>query len=400
MLDLIAIGGGIVGIATAREMLRRHPDLALAVLEKETGLARHQTGRNSGVIHAGIYYAPDSLKARFCRAGLAATYAFCAEQELPAERCGKLLVATSEAELQRMEALHDRARANGVALTRLSQAELREREPNIRGLGAVESASTGIADYAAITRRMADLVAAAGGTVSTGEEVLHLVEDEAGVTVETRNRSLTARQVIVCAGIQADRFAAMSGLGGDFMMVPFRGEYYRLAPRCDDIVRQLIYPIPDPALPFLGIHLTRMIGGYVTVGPNAVLAGAREGYRLRDVSLRDLGGMARFPGLRKMLRKNLSHGVSELANSLLRSRYLAACQRYCPSLEARDLQPHPAGVRAQAVMADGTLVHDFMIRTTRRIIHVCNAPSPAATSAMPIAAHVADVAGELFGLTA
>jgi L-2-hydroxyglutarate oxidase len=395
MPDLVIVGGGIVGIATAREMQRRMPGKRIAVLERERSLAAHQSGHNSGVIHAGIYYAPDSLKAQFCRAGLEATYAFCAEQGLPVERCGKLVVATSSLEVERMDALYDRAQKNGVPLRRMSREELAEREPNISGLSALESPQTGIVDYAAVTRRMAELAAEDGAEISTGTEVRYLGEDATGVTVETDSGSIRARHVIVCAGIQADRFAAMSGLADDFAMVPFRGEYFRLAPRCDDIVRHLIYPVPDPALPFLGIHLTRMIGGYVTVGPNAVLAYARNGYRFRDVSPRDLAGMLRFPGFRSMLRANLRHGVGELANAVFRKRYLLQCQRYCPSLQLDDLRPYPAGVRAQAVLRDGTLVHDFMIRNTRRIVHVCNAPSPAATSAVPISRHIGDVAQEV-----
>ena len=295
-----------------------------------------------------------------------------------------------------MEALHSRAVANGVQLDRLSQAELRAVEPAITGLGALRSTRTGIADYGAITRRMAELVEEAGGEIATGQEVLGLHEDLQGVTVETAGRTYRARHAIVCAGIEADRLAAQCGLGGDFMMVPFRGEYFRLSDRCNDLVQHLIYPVPDPAVPFLGIHLTRMIGGFVTVGPNAVLAGGRYGYRRGDLALREMVRLAGFRGVRRMLRQNLRHGLGEMANSLSRRRYLAACRRYCPSLELSDLQPHPPGIRAQAVMADGTLVHDFMIRTTARMIHVCNAPSPAATSAMPIAEHVAGVAEDLF----
>lgn len=396
MPDLVIIGGGIVGIATAREMQRRMPGASITVLERESALAMHQTGHNSGVVHAGIYYAPDSMKARFCRAGLEATYAFCAEQGIPVERCGKLVVATSPVEVARMEALFERAQRNGVPLRRLSREELLEKEPNITGLAALESPRTGIVDYGALTRRMAEIATENGAEIVTGREVLNLAEDASGVTIETAAGSLRAGHVIVCAGIQADRFAAMSGLAEDFMMVPFRGEYFRLAPRCDEIVQHLIYPVPDPALPFLGIHLTRMIGGYVTVGPNAVLAYARNGYRFRDVSPGDLAEMMRFAGFRRMLRANLRHGFRELANAVIRRRYLRQCQRYCPSLTLRDLQPYPAGVRAQAVLANGDLVHDFMIRNTPRIVHVCNAPSPAATSAMPIAEHVAGVAQKVF----
>lgn len=399
MEDIVIIGGGIVGIATALELLRSWPGLAVHVLEKEAGLARHQTGRNSGVIHAGIYYAPGSRKAAFCREGLEATLAFCREHALPHDQCGKLIVATSAAEMTRMQALAGRARLNGLALEVLGPAELRAREPDITGLGALLSPATGITDYGAVVRRMADLVAEAGGQITTGARVTGLREGANSVQVTLADgRAIETRHVIACAGAQADRLARLCGVGDDFAIVPFKGEYFRLAPRHDRIVNHLIYPVPDPALPFLGIHLTRMIGGFVTVGPNAVLSLAREGYRKLSVSPRDVVEMAAFPGFWRTIAANLASGVTEMANSALRRRYLAACQRYCPSLELSDLKPYPPGIRAQAVMRDGTLVHDFLIRNTARTIHICNAPSPAATSAMPIARHIRDLAARGFDL--
>ncbi len=399
MQDLTIIGGGIVGIATAYRLQQDFPGLDITVLEKETGLATHQTGRNSGVIHAGIYYAPDSLKAKFCCEGLEQTITFSREHGLPYEQCGKLLVATSADELTRMEALYERAIRNGLKLQRLDKAELQRTEPNITGIGALLSPSTGIADYTAITDKMAELFKSNGGEIRTNAEVNAINETQNDVTITLSDgSSVKSRHAIVCAGVQADRLAAMCGVGGDFAMVPFKGEYYRLAPRHDSIVNHLIYPIPDPELPFLGIHLTRMIGGYVTVGPNAVLSLARENYGKLGMNAADMAAMAKFPGFWKTLFANLGSGLDEIRNSAFRSRYLKACQKYCPSLELSDLLPHPPGIRAQAVMRNGTLVHDFLIRETNRTIHICNAPSPAATSAMPIASYIRDQAVRTFSL--
>lgn len=399
MEDLTLIGGGIVGIATALELQRRCPGLPIRVLEKEQALARHQTGRNSGVIHAGIYYAPGSLKARFCREGLKATVQFCQDHGLPYDQCGKLIVATNEVEVERLKALTARALENGLEVRPVSAAELAETEPNITGLGALLSPATGIVDYTAVTAKMADLFTAAGGEIRHGADVTGIRESANTVHLTlSGGETLTTGRLIACAGVQADRLARMCGVGDDFAIVPFKGEYFRLAPRHDTIVSHLIYPVPDPDLPFLGVHLTRMIGGYVTVGPNAVLSLARDRYGKAAMNLRDMADMARFPGFWRTLGANLSPGLSEMADSAFRRRYLRLCQRYCPSLTLSDLQPHPPGIRAQAVMRNGTLVHDFLIRETPRTIHICNAPSPAATSAIPIARHIGDTAGKLFGL--
>ncbi len=398
--DLAVIGGGIVGLSTAMQMTERYPGIAVAVLEKEPALASHQTGRNSGVIHAGVYYQPGSLKARFCREGVTATIDFCQERAIPYEQCGKMIVATEPDELPRMEALYTRAIENGIAIERLDRAELARREPRIRGLAALYSPTTGIVDYARIARAMADVVRERGGEIFTSSEVTFIDESANGVNLEAGRHLLRARHVISAAGLQADRIARMCGVDLDFQIVPFRGEYYRLGADKNDIVDSLIYPVPDPELPFLGVHLTKMIGGYVTVGPNAVLAFAREGYAFGDVNLRDLGEMARFPGFRKVIQANLKSGALEMANSLVKARYLALCQRYCPELTLADLSPYRPGVRAQAVLPDGTLVHDFLIGETTRTIHVLNAPSPAATSAIPIGKHIVGLAEERFGLRA
>jgi len=401
MTDLTIIGGGIVGIATALDIGRTWPGMTIRVLEKERALSLHQTGRNSGVIHAGIYYAPGSLKARLCREGLVQTLRFSREHGIAVDQCGKLLVATSPVEVDRLRALTARALGNGLDVRPVSAAELKEREPNIVGLEALLSPATGIADYPAIVRQMADLLRDMGCEITLGAAVTGIEEAANGVSLRLASGEvLKTRHLIVCAGLQADRLARRCGLGDDFAIVPFKGEYYRLAPRNDQIVRHLIYPVPDPALPFLGVHLTRMIGGHVTVGPNAVLSLSREGYAKIAPSMRDMVEMAGFPGFWRTMRTNLKTGLAEAANSAFRSRYLQLCQRYCPSLQLDDLHPHPPGIRAQAVMRDGTLAHDFLIRQTRRTIHICNAPSPAATSAIPIARHIRDAAAGAFDLRA
>ncbi|TCQ06106.1 L-2-hydroxyglutarate oxidase [Rhizobium sp. PP-F2F-G36] len=395
--DLAIIGGGIVGLSTALEISTRWPGLSVVVLEKEAEVATHQTGRNSGVIHAGVYYQPGSLKARFCKEGVEATIDFCREHGIPFEQCGKMLVATAPDEMPRLAALEDRCRQNGLQVERLDAAELVRREPHICGVGALFVPTSGIVDYGLIARTMAGILVDRGVEIRTGASVETLREEADGVRIQLPQEEIRARHVIACAGIMADRLARLCGLELDFRIVPFRGEYYRLGADKDRIVNHLIYPIPDPALPFLGVHLTKMIGGYVTVGPNAVLAFAREGYRFSDVNVRDLKEMIAYPGFRRLVRNNLRSGLSEMGNSLSKRRYLALCRRYCPELQLDDLQPYRPGIRAQAVLADGSLVHDFLIRETHRTIHVCNAPSPAATSAMPIARDLADRAAALFG---
>jgi len=390
MYDYLVIGGGIVGASTAMQLGQTYPDARIGLIEKEPDLAAHQTGHNSGVIHAGVYYAPGSMKARFCRAGVDATLAFSRAHNIPVEQCGKMIVATEHSELARMADLHERATQNGLQIMRLGAEELSEREPNVRGVGALFVSVTGIANYPAITVAMGREITAQGGDLHLGQTVRAIAERADSVTVETDAATYQTRQLVVCGGLQADRLARMAGLEADFAIVPFRGEYFRLAPRHDDIVRSLIYPVPDPSVPFLGVHLTRMIGGYVTVGPNAVLGLSREGYAKTDVSLRDMAAMAGYAGFWRVMAKNLNHGVGEMRNSLSRKRYLKLCQRYAPGLELEDLQPYPAGIRAQAVARDGTLVHDFLLKRTARMLHVCNAPSPAATSALPIGAHIVE----------
>jgi L-2-hydroxyglutarate oxidase len=396
--DVVVIGGGIVGLSTAMQLSQRFPGLTVAVLEKEPMLASHQTGRNSGVIHAGVYYEPGSLKAKFCREGSAATMLFCKEYGIRFEQRGKLLVATSPEELPRMEKLQERALSNGLEVHRIGKAELTEREPHVAGLAALFIPASGIVDYGEVTRCMGALLIEAGGTIMTDVEVTRIDEQAGGVeiTLDT-GMLLSARHVIVCAGVNADRLARMCGLAKDIAIVPFRGEYFRLGADKNRIVEHLIYPIPEPSLPFLGVHLTPMIGGFVTVGPNAVLAFARNGYSFSNFDLKDMWEMVRFPGIRHVMANNMRYGLGEMANSLSRRRYLALCQRYCPELELSDLHPHPPGIRAQAVSRDGRLLHDFLIERTARTVHVLNAPSPAATSALPIGKHIADIAEVHFG---
>lgn len=387
--DYCIVGGGIVGLATAMKLQELQPGCGVLVLEKEAGLARHQTGHNSGVIHAGIYYAPGSLKAELCRKGAEATKAFCDAHGISYDVCGKLVVATTPPELERLEALHARATQNGVRLERLDREELKRREPAITGLAALFAPSTGIVDYKRVAAAMGQEVQSRGGVVALGVEVTAIREEADRVSVDTATGSFTARRLVACAGVQSDRVARMAGLDVAYQIVPFRGEYYRLPPARNTLVRHLIYPVPDPALPFLGVHLTRMIDGSVTVGPNAVLGFSREGARRMDINLRDMAQYAFFPGLWRTLFNHAGSAAKELRNSFWKRGYLEECRKYCPELTLDDLLPHPAGIRAQAVMRDGTLVHDFLFLETERMLHVCNAPSPAATSAIPIGEMIA-----------
>ena len=384
MLDFCVIGGGIVGLAASLKLMLAFPGAGLVVLEKESTLARHQTGHNSGVIHAGLYYAPGSLKARLCRAGAEATKQFCTENGIRFETCGKLLVATSAVEVQRMDALFERAQTNGIECELIDQIELSRREPAIAGLGGIFVPATGIVDYRQVCNAIAVKITALGGQIELNCAVERIEEQADQIIVHASGRQWRARQMVACAGLQADRVAEMAGIQTEFQIVPFRGEYYQLPKERKDLIRSLIYPIPDPDLPFLGIHLTRMIDGSITVGPNAVLGFARELYPKLSVNLADVARYARFPGFWRVIQRNWRSGLAEMRDSLWKSGYLAACRKYCPSLTLADLQPYEAGIRAQAVMKGGSLVHDFLFAHTTRSFHVCNAPSPAATSAFPI----------------
>lgn len=385
MYDFAVIGGGILGLASAYRLLQERPGASLVLLEKEAVLARHQTGHNSGVIHAGVYYQPGSLKARLCKEGAERTVRFCEENDVPYERCGKLIVATDGTEVQRLAGLEERVKANGLDYARVSKQELREREPEVTGEAALFVPATGIVDYGAICERLAAHVRAAGGEIRTGAAVTGIRERDSEVTVETGAGEATARSLIVCAGLQGDRMAMLAGLDIDFRVLPFRGEYYRVADSRRDLVKHLIYPVPDPSLPFLGVHLTRHIGGYLSVGPNAMLSFGRETYGGNYPVANDMADMMRFPGFYRLMARFAAAGLHELRGSLSKRVYLERCRKYCPSLDYDDLEPMEPGIRAQTVTGDGNLVDDFLFLETSRSLHVCNAPSPAATSALPIA---------------
>jgi L-2-hydroxyglutarate oxidase len=386
------IGAGIVGLSTARHLLEAEPDASVVVLDGAASVAAHQTGHNSGVIHSGIYYEPGSLKARFCKAGERATKEFCTEHGIPFEECGKLIVATTTAEVARMAALEERAAINGITCRRVTGAELAELEPNVTGLAALHLPRTGIVDYRRVAHRLVDLIVGAGGEVRTGQKVVAISETVGGVSISTASTTMTCDRLVVCAGLQADRLAELAGVPIDVQIIPFRGEYFQLPTGRAGFVQRLIYPVPDPELPFLGVHLSPTISGAITVGPSAVLGLAREGYPKFSVDPRDVARMAAFPGLWRVARANVRLGLKEIGNSLFKRRYLRECRKYAPGLVAEDLLPYEAGIRAQAVRRDGTLVHDFVIERTERMIHVLNSPSPAATAALPIGRHLAGLA--------
>jgi len=394
--DLCVIGGGIVGVSTALELTKRFPHLSIVLVDKENGPARHQTGHNSGVVHAGVYYEPGSLKADFCKRGAEVTKQLCLDHDLPYLQCGKLLVATSEIEYQRMIDLEKRCLQNKIEVTRLSEDDLEKREPNIAGIGALFVHQTAITDFKAVTSALLDQFLANGGQTVFNAEVIGIEEQSTMVRIATGNKTIESASLVVCGGLMADRLARMMAIDLDFQIVPFRGEYYQLTSRHDKIVNHLIYPIPDPDLPFLGVHLTRMVDDTVTVGPNAVLGWKREGYGRINFSLSDTIEMLRFPGFRKVINANIKTGLQEFIDSFYKRGYLKRVQKYCPQLKLTDLKTYPAGIRAQAVLSDGSLVHDFLFSATERSLHVCNAPSPAATSAIPIGVYLADKAAEKF----
>lgn len=387
---LAVVGGGIVGVATVYRYLQRNPGHRVVLFEKEEALARHQTGNNSGVIHAGVYYAPGSLKARLCRKGGLMLKEFCREEGIEVEQCGKLIVATDAAEVERLADLRVRAQANGIPFAEVGRHELPQREPKIRGLDALFFPESAIVDYGLVTRRMAGRVAAMGGTIRTNACITGIRETQTGVSLSLGGETVEAERIIVCGGAQADRLARMAGLATDFRIIPFRGEYFQVDPALRDSVRHLIYPVPNPDLPFLGIHLTREVGNRLSVGPNAVLGLSREGLPRLSVNLRDLWDIVSYAGFWRFVRGNLRSGLSEFRNSFFTAAYLRECRKYMPSLKRSDLVSRKAGVRAQVVMDDGTIMHDFLVLKTDRMVHVCNAPSPAATSSLAIADYILD----------
>ena len=397
--DLAVIGGGIVGLATAYRLLLRKPALSLVVVEKEREPATHQTGHNSGVLHAGLYYAPGSRKARLCREGKAELEKFAAGRGIPYEHCGKLVVALSLGELAQLAAIRERAAANGVeGLEEIGPERLREIEPHAAGIRALWSPRSGIIDFRRVALAYADEVRSRGGTLLTGRRVVGIEERDRERVIRTNAGDLLCRDIVACAGLHADRVAAMTGAGGEERIVPFRGDYYTLKPQARRLVRGLIYPVPDPRFPFLGVHFTKTIGGEVLAGPNAVLAFAREGYRRADVSPADLVETLAFKGFRRLARRYWRTGVVEMWRDWSKRAFTAELVRYVPELRARDLVFGPSGVRAQALAADGTLIDDFSIRESPHVLHVVNAPSPAATASLAIGRELAEMAIERFGL--
>ena len=389
--DVAVVGAGILGLAVAREIQRRRPRARVAVLEKEDGVARHQTGHSSGVVHAGIYYAPGSLKARLCVEGARALYEYCERRGIPHARCGKAILAVDRGELPRLDELERRGRANGVpGLRRLAADEVSEVEPHARALAGLHSPATGVVDYRAVAGALAEDARADGAEIVTACEVTAMAERGGARAIRHAHGETRARAAVACAGGWSDRLARAAGAPADPRIVPFRGAYLRLRPERRHLVRALIYPVPDPALPFLGVHLTRDFDGEVLLGPTALIAGARDAYRLSTVSRRDLGATLRWPGTWRLARRFWRTGLAELRLALAPRAMVAAAARYVPELTAGDFLPGPAGVRAQALARDGTLVDDFVVAETPRALHVRNAPSPAATSALAIARLIAD----------
>jgi 2-hydroxyglutarate dehydrogenase len=385
------VGAGILGLAVARELLLRRPGLAVRVLEKEHEVGFHQTGHNSGVIHAGIYYAPGSLKARLCVEGAGELYEFCERAGVAANRCGKIIVAVDESELPRLDELERRGRANGVSgLRRLGPGEIEELEPHARGVAALHSPNTGVVDFAEVARALAREVEQHGGLVATRCAVEGAAPAGGRLVLRHSLGETRARHAVFCAGLWADRLAVAAGASPDPRVVPFRGAYLKLRPERRALVRSLIYPVPDTALPFLGVHLSRLADGEVLIGPTALIAGARDAYELRRIRARDLAGTLAWPGTRRLVRRFWRTGVTELRHAASRRSLAADAARYVPELEPADVLPGFAGVRAQALARDGTLIDDFVFSRTERALHVRNAPSPAATSSLAIARLVAD----------
>ena len=389
-VDVVVVGGGIIGLATADAIMTLLPGVTVSVLEKEASVATHQTGRNSGVVHAGIYYAPGSMKADLAARGGDRIVDFCAEHGIAHDRCGKLVVATTDAQRPRLDALAERARANGVAVTGLTPEAAREHEPHVACVAALHVAATGRADFAGVAHALAEQIIAEGGEVRTGTTAGRARPTAGGWKVETTSGSVHARFLVGCAGLHADRVAHRSGASSDVRILAFRGEYLDVIGQSADLVHGLVYPVPDPRLPFLGVHLTRGLDGHVHAGPNAVLALAREGYRWSDVSLRDLASTLTWPGTARLVGRYWRPGFDEMVRSLSRRRFMTAAQQLVPNLDAADVTRAPAGVRAQAVDRRGALLDDFHLVDGERSLHVLNAPSPAATASLEIGALVAD----------
>jgi L-2-hydroxyglutarate oxidase LhgO len=396
--DVVVVGAGIVGLATARQLLRSRPGLKITVVDKESTIAAHQTGHNSGVIHAGVYYAPGSRKAVMCRAGKAELEAFALEHDIPFNRCGKLIVAVDESERPKLSDLLVRAHGNGVAGAELvGSGRMKEIEPHVAGVAALWSPETSVIDFRLVAQALAHEIEKAGGEILLSRRVIGIEDRPDERVVKTTGGEVATRDLMVCAGLQADRLSAMTGTPGP-RIVPFRGDYYLLAPQAAALVNALIYPVPDPRFPFLGVHFTRRIDDEVWAGPNAVLAFAREGYRRRDISPRDMVGVLTYRGFLRVAGKYMSMGLGEMWRDFNKRAFLGALRRFMPELTAADLLPGPSGVRAQAIDIGGGMVDDFAVGGSTHVLHVQNAPSPAATASLAIGSWLAAAAQERFGL--
>lgn len=384
MLDVIIIGGGIVGLSVGLALTERFPEKKIVILEKEPSVSMHQTGNNSGVIHSGIYYKPGSFKARFARQGSQSMVAFCAEHDIEYDICGKVIVATEQNELPLLQDLYERGLQNELAIDMLNVEQLKEIEPHVAGLGAIRVPQAGIVNYRQVSEKMRELIEARGGEIRCNEAVEKIEEGAASVYIETSRKSYEAKVMINCAGLQSDRIARMAGYHADLKIVPFRGEYYKLQESSRGLVNHLIYPVPNPDFPFLGVHYTRMIGGEVEAGPNAVLSFKREGYKKTDINVFDLAETLTYKGFWKMAGKNMKEGLNEMARSYSKGLFVKSLQKLIPEITAEDLVPGGAGVRAQALKSDGSMVDDFYFIPGKRSIHVLNAPSPAATASIEI----------------
>ncbi|MDB4500416.1 L-2-hydroxyglutarate oxidase [bacterium] len=389
--DVVIVGGGIVGLATALKLQNRHAQLKLKLIEAEPDVAQHQSGHNSGVLHSGIYYKPGSKKAICCRTGKQEMEDFCAEHSIAWDKCGKVVVATSESELTRLDDIAERAKLNAVRCERINTDQLRELEPAAAGISALHVPETGIVNYRSVCRKMAQLLRENGASIELNFELAKITHLAGGLELKGRSgQRLECGNLINCGGLQSDRVCKMAGVQTNLKVVPFRGEYYELAPNSEPLCRNLIYPVPDPSFPFLGVHFTRMIDGGVECGPNAVLALAREGYRWRDISMNDLADTIRFRGFRKLAAKHWRMGLGEMHRSISKQAFVNALQKLVPSIRSSDLVPGRAGVRAQTVTPGGDLVDDFLFEVSDHAIHVLNAPSPAATASLAIADHIVD----------
>ena len=389
MYDIAIVGGGIIGLSAAMACLQRAPKARLVVLEKESGWAAHQTGHNSGVIHSGIYYRPGSLKARFCREGNRSMVGFCQTHNIPHEVCGKVIVATESSELPLLETLYQRGLENGIEVTQLSREQVQEIEPHVSCLAGIQVRSTGIADYRQVALKYAELVRERGGELRLQTQVEAVRSSSEDLVIETTNGVFATRFMVNCAGLYCDRIAQRSGTAPPARIVPFRGEYYELKPEKRHLVKHLIYPVPNPNFPFLGVHFTRMTDGSIHAGPNAVLSLKREGYRKTDFDLRDFVDAIAYPGLWRLASKHAATGLQEIVRSFSKTAFVRSLQQLIPAVQAMDLLPSAAGVRAQALKPDGQLVNDFLLVPGRRTLHVCNAPSPAATASLEIGRAIA-----------